>query len=1022
MSQGIAISMESSGTDAQAGSTATVGITVRNTGESVGQYLLHIEGLAPSWAQIEPEQLAVFPGQQAAASLRVVVPDNAPTATYAVVVRVSDQAGQGGEAQAAWTLNVRGVPMASSGRASLRAASPAFQVTPMSAPPPQASVAGVPDAALGQPQPGTPASASSGGGQLQISVDRSSVALLAGTRGRCNLQVRNTGGAPLTVDLGVQGLPGNWGLLAPASLVLAPGSSGGATLDLSPVAEAPAGSYPLAVVAQGRDDPTLSARLALVLEIAEPGQLAVSLLPPQAEGQAGAEFQVRVSQQGRMPLQVSLAAQGDDRACDYTFSPASLLLGPDGSADSRLSVRARQRLGAGEARPYPFTVAAHPVGMAGEPGVAQGRYVQSGAPSLQLTLTPPEQRGAERASYTLRVANPSQVPTTVQLSAADSEGACRYQFTPATLDVPANGAAQATLVVIPLAPHDEPEDRPHAFTVTATPGAALLAAASTDGRYLQAALQPANLTLTPSSLAGHGPTRFALLVGNPRAAAADLQLGPQEVNAYCGLEISPQRLHLEPGAQQTVQVVVRPLQKLLPGEVRRVCQFTIQARTQGSEAPATVEGSLIQEPGGGGFGAVLPWLLGAAIIVALVAVILSARSLVQRLSAHPIVIIPTPSGPPVDIHATGTARFLAAAATGTVVSARTATATALIAAQATATAQAQAAAAQATAAAAQAQLAAIQATQAALVAAGAAAQAQATAAAQAAALAAQATQAAAAQATTPASSMPTSAAPTSMPSATPAPSGIQAYIVCPGPNATFRDVAVFRVKAFDPAVGTNDGDGIDHVDMSILDPGNTEVYQRRENTAGYCAFSGGEPNCMLWVFSQNGYKWPNGKAVANGKHTLKAVVNAKNGHTMTLQQTVNIQPAAPQYLVAAIVCAPQNVPAATTDLGFEVETYDPTVGNKDGDGIKSVDLIVLDSGNTQVFKTTLTKPQYCAFGQTGGNAPQCKPLNFAQAGSKWPGGGPQIANGTFTLRAIVHAANGGIPAVTVQSRVAIQIK
>ena len=104
----------------------------------------------------------------------------------------------------------------------------------------------------------------------------------------------------------------------------------------------------------------------------------------------------------------------------------------------------------------------------------------------------------------------------------------------------------------------------------------------------------------------------------------------------------------------------------------------------------------------------------------------------------------------------------------------------------------------------------------------------------------------------------------------------------------FRDRIVFRVEAFDSAVGNTDGAGIQNVKFDITGP-NGEVHSRPENTAGYCAFGGGEPNCDVWVFSQRGNKWPNGKTIEDGTHSVTITITPKQGKPVQWFWTIRDQ-------------------------------------------------------------------------------------------------------------------------------------
>lgn len=122
------------------------------------------------------------------------------------------------------------------------------------------------------------------------------------------------------------------------------------------------------------------------------------------------------------------------------------------------------------------------------------------------------------------------------------------------------------------------------------------------------------------------------------------------------------------------------------------------------------------------------------------------------------------------------------------------------------------------------------------------------------------------------------------------PANLTAQIVQIGPGTTSGEVneaLVFQV--FASTDNHNDGAGIDRVDLRIIKDGQ-EVYQRMERNAAYCAFSGGEPDCNIWVFAEHGYTWPGGQPIEPGLHLLRATAYAKNGQTATVEMTIEIQP------------------------------------------------------------------------------------------------------------------------------------
>jgi len=94
---------------------------------------------------------------------------------------------------------------------------------------------------------------------------------------------------------------------------------------------------------------------------------------------------------------------------------------------------------------------------------------------------------------------------------------------------------------------------------------------------------------------------------------------------------------------------------------------------------------------------------------------------------------------------------------------------------------------------------------------------------------------------------------------------------------------------------------------------------------------------------------------------------------------------------------------ATTDLVFWVEARNPSVGKKDGAGIKSVDFVITDSNGQEVFNHTENTSRYCGF---GGGEPDCVVFHFADNNFNWPGTDLPIQNDDYTLTATVNSADG----------------
>ncbi len=145
------------------------------------------------------------------------------------------------------------------------------------------------------------------------------------------------------------------------------------------------------------------------------------------------------------------------------------------------------------------------------------------------------------------------------------------------------------------------------------------------------------------------------------------------------------------------------------------------------------------------------------------------------------------------------------------------------------------------------------------------------------------------QETTPA--QPDESTPTLPAPASSEPSEIQVELREVGPGSTELVVngrIAFQVAAWDPAVGSNNGDGIDAVYLAMQDSSGT-VHSREERVAAYCAFAGGEPDCNVYDYAAAGYVWDTGAAVQPGPLVLTADVYASDGRVVNYRWDIEVQ-------------------------------------------------------------------------------------------------------------------------------------
>jgi hypothetical protein len=221
-----------------------------------------------------------------------------------------------------------------------------------------------------------------------------------------------------------------------------------------------------------------------------------------------------------------------------------------------------------------------------------------------------------------------------------------------------------------------------------------------------------------------------------------------------------------------------------------------------------------------------------------------------------------------------------------------------------------------------------------------------------------------------------------------------------------EDVLVFRVRAFDLNEGDDDGDGIDFVDMIILDEDGEEVYRKRENSPGYCAFGGGTPNCAVWDFEDHDDSWPDGDPLDEGEHTLRARVQPESGSAVMQDFDVDIflsEDDSDDVVIELMQTGVGDASDVVEDvLVFRVRAFDESEGDDDGDGIDFVDMIILDEDGDEVYRKRENSPGYCAF---GGGTPNCSVWDFEDNDDSWPSGEP-LDEGEHRLRARVQPESG----------------
>jgi hypothetical protein len=618
------ISVDPASIQIQGGGRASARVSVLNQGDTVGQYNLDVSGVDPTWIKLDLAQMGIFPGDKAAGQLNIHTPTNAVSATFRIVIRAVNQLDSSDTTQATLNLTVQSIVQA--GNATLVSEKPISQPVngaPRQSAPDQTAkpVVAIPKSTRSPGPLQVVMQAASPSDQLQMTADRDDLKIPPGNAQTINLGLSNSGGVAINLELDVKGPPESWLAFTPGeALTLAPGESSVVALAVSIPAQAPLGYYPLAILVQGVDDPALNARINLMLEVIKPGDVILSVDPPQVEGELSGQFNVLLNQTGLSPITVSLTANDNSGWLNYSFSPANVTIPAGGKASSRLTVEAKQSLTEVEARAVPFVVSASSADGVTAVATAQASLVQTRAAPGTLVLQPEEQRGPAQAVFVLRLLNPGKSPQAFRLSANDSDGGCSYQFDAESVNVPAGREAFTRLYVTPLQFLDGGAIT-HTFAVTARPAGVPGMALRAEGRYVQVAIQKPGLSLSPTSQSSAGPAAYTVVVSNPRPSPLHIELRPYDAENLCRFAINPTGLDIPPQSQASARLEVDPASDLLRGESQRMCTFTVAGYSGDMPNPVVVDGTLLIVRGLT-WRRIVPWVIAALVLLGIAGIAL----------------------------------------------------------------------------------------------------------------------------------------------------------------------------------------------------------------------------------------------------------------------------------------------------------------------------------------------------------------------------------------------------------------
>ena len=382
-----------------------------------------------------------------------------------------------------------------------------------------------------------------------------------------------------------------WVTIDPTEVTLNPGEDNSVLLTVAPKDNPTAGTYPFTLRTFSHLNLSQRTELPLQVEIRPRAGFKLNVFPREAESQGPREFKVTFASDASSNTDVTLdlSASDQDNACDYTFEPSQVYVPARGSVTSTLRVRPRGAvLGQNERHVYVFKVIGTPRDGVTAAQSDEARLIQTGVTPLSLALRPQVQTADLEASYTLTVTNPASVDSTLIFSGEDPETACDYIFQPSKLQVTARGNAQARVRVRARAYNEGDDLKKISFTVTATREGELVAAAKVEGVLSLQKISPVALQLIPPQQSQPGHARYFIKANNPRPTAARLWLEAYDESDALIFSFNPKMVGLSPGAEGSSVLSVRPKDKLMPGEQRRVHKFSVTGTVEGSNKPITL--------------------------------------------------------------------------------------------------------------------------------------------------------------------------------------------------------------------------------------------------------------------------------------------------------------------------------------------------------------------------------------------------------------------------------------------------
>jgi serine/threonine protein kinase len=211
----------------------------------------------------------------------------------------------------------------------------------------------------------------------------------------------------------------------------------------------------------------------------------------------------------------------------------------------------------------------------------------------KISLKPEKQRSVGSATFTIDVANQSNTPIQVNLSADDPLQACIYEFTPAWLNLAPHQSASVRLQVSPRQPQVLQQTEIHRFTISSQLDNYPTAAQQITGEWERTA--PAlTMKIDPARQGTPGSCYFSVQLINESPIDLVVECTASENQQMTRLLIQPEKLLVPAGSMHTARLSLDP-KGAQPGQTYLISVTAIQSGTRLKLAQETAEWTMLRK-------------------------------------------------------------------------------------------------------------------------------------------------------------------------------------------------------------------------------------------------------------------------------------------------------------------------------------------------------------------------------------------------------------------------------------------